>query len=113
MSHPPLTTTERVKIETYLELRMSIRSIARRLGRHPSTVAREVKQNPSYESGRPAVLREEEGKLRRQDEDRRGDSPDDHRETVGDLVPGTDRRSSLRRGNRLLDHPSLDLLGTD
>ncbi|WP_214793950.1 MULTISPECIES: helix-turn-helix domain-containing protein [unclassified Exiguobacterium] len=30
MSYTHLTTTERVKIETYLELGMSIRSIARR-----------------------------------------------------------------------------------
>ena len=52
MSYTHLTTTERVKIETYLELGMSIRSIARRLGRHPSTVSREVKRNPGYESGR-------------------------------------------------------------
>ncbi|WP_353047647.1 MULTISPECIES: helix-turn-helix domain-containing protein [unclassified Exiguobacterium] len=36
MSYIHLTTTERVKIETYLELGMSIRSIARRLGRQPS-----------------------------------------------------------------------------
>ncbi|MFN3366616.1 MAG: helix-turn-helix domain-containing protein, partial [Exiguobacterium mexicanum] len=33
MSYTHLTTTERVKIETYLGLGMSIRSIARRLGR--------------------------------------------------------------------------------
>lgn len=52
MSYTHLTTTERVKIETYLELGMSIRSIARRLGRHPSTVSREVRRNPGYESGR-------------------------------------------------------------
>ncbi len=31
---------------------MSIRSIARRLGRQPSTVSREIKRNPGYESGR-------------------------------------------------------------
>ncbi len=52
MSYTHLTTTERVKIQTYLELGTSIRSIARRHGRHPSTVSREVKRNPSYESGR-------------------------------------------------------------
>ncbi|WP_157964178.1 helix-turn-helix domain-containing protein [Exiguobacterium sp. TNDT2] len=33
MSYTHLTTAERMKIETYLELGMSIRSIARRLGR--------------------------------------------------------------------------------
>ncbi len=52
MSYTHLTTTERVKIETYLELGMSIRSIARRLGRQPSTVSREIRRNPGYESGR-------------------------------------------------------------
>lgn len=52
MSYTPLTTRERVKIETYLELGMSIRSIARRLGRQPSTVSREIRRNPGYESGR-------------------------------------------------------------
>ncbi len=45
MSYTHLTTTERVKIETYLELGMSIRSIARRLGRQPSTVSREIRRN--------------------------------------------------------------------
>ncbi|TCI69679.1 MULTISPECIES: helix-turn-helix domain-containing protein [Exiguobacterium] len=48
MSYIHLTTTERVKIETYLELGMSIRSIARRLGRQPSTVSREIRRNPDY-----------------------------------------------------------------
>ena len=48
MSYTHLTTTERVKIETYLELGMSIRSIARRLGRQPSTVSREIRRNPDY-----------------------------------------------------------------
>ncbi|MBR2078267.1 MAG: helix-turn-helix domain-containing protein [Exiguobacterium sp.] len=47
MSYTPLTPTERVKIETYLELGMSIRSIARRLGQ-PSTVSREIRRNPDY-----------------------------------------------------------------
>ena len=48
MSYTHLTTTERVKIETYLELGMSIRSIARRIGRQPSTVSREIRRNPDY-----------------------------------------------------------------
>ncbi|WP_270811141.1 IS30 family transposase [Exiguobacterium sp. CinTr1] len=48
MSYIHLTTTERVKIETYLELGMSIRSIARRLGRQPSTVSREIRRDPDY-----------------------------------------------------------------
>nr|WP_251130004.1 helix-turn-helix domain-containing protein [Exiguobacterium sp. s57] len=52
MSYSHLTTTERVKIETYLELGMSIRSIARRLGRQPSAVSREIRRNPGSESGR-------------------------------------------------------------
>ncbi|WP_047375059.1 IS30 family transposase [Exiguobacterium sp. ZOR0005] len=48
MSYTHLTTAERVKIETHLELGMSIRSIARQ----PSTVSREIRRNPGYESGR-------------------------------------------------------------
>ncbi|WP_214792403.1 MULTISPECIES: IS30 family transposase [unclassified Exiguobacterium] len=52
MSYTHLTTAERVKIETYLELGMSIRSIARRLGRQPSTVSREIRRNPGYKSER-------------------------------------------------------------
>ncbi|WP_437342075.1 transposase, partial [Exiguobacterium alkaliphilum] len=48
MSYIHLTTTERVKIETYLELGMSIRSIARQIGRQPSTVSREIRRNPDY-----------------------------------------------------------------
>ena len=52
MSYTHLTTTERVKIETYLELGMSIRSIARRLGRQPSTVSREIRRNPGYTAER-------------------------------------------------------------
>ncbi len=62
---------------------------------------------------RTGALRQGEAKLRRQDEARRHDAPDDHREAAGDLVPGTDRGSSLRRENRLLDHLSLDLFGAD
>ena len=52
MSYTHLITAERVKIETYLELGMSIRSIARRLGRQPSTVSREIRRNPGYKSER-------------------------------------------------------------
>ncbi len=50
MSYVHLTTSERVKIETYLELGFSIRKIAGRLGRQPSTISRELKRNPHYDS---------------------------------------------------------------
>ena len=56
MSYIHLTTTERVKIETYLELGMSIRSIARRLGRQPSTVSREIRRNPDYVAERARTV---------------------------------------------------------
>lgn len=52
MSYIHLTTPERVKIETYLELEVSIRFIARRVGQHPSTVSRENRRNLGYESER-------------------------------------------------------------
>lgn len=48
MSYVHLTTSERVKIETYLELGFSMRKIAQHLGRQPSTISRELKRNPSY-----------------------------------------------------------------
>ncbi|VWX37684.1 hypothetical protein EXIGUO9Y_340011 [Exiguobacterium oxidotolerans] len=48
MSYVHLTTSERVKIETYLELGFSVRKIAGRLGRQPSTVSRELRRNPHY-----------------------------------------------------------------
>ena len=43
MSYVHLTTSERVKIETYLELGFSMRKIAKHLGRQPSTISRELK----------------------------------------------------------------------
>ena len=51
--------------------------------------------------------------MRRQDETRRHDAPDNHREAANDVVPGTDRRSPLHGQDRLLDLLSLDLCGTD
>ncbi len=48
MSYVHLTTSERVKIETYLELGFSMRKIAQHLSRQPSTISRELKRNPSY-----------------------------------------------------------------
>ena len=50
MSYVHLTTSERVKIETYLELGFSVRKIAGRLGRQPSTISRELKRNPHYDA---------------------------------------------------------------
>ncbi|MFP7277743.1 helix-turn-helix domain-containing protein [Exiguobacterium indicum] len=48
MKYVHLTTSERVKIETYLELGVLMRKIAQHLERQPSTILRELKQNPSY-----------------------------------------------------------------
>ncbi|WP_026831531.1 IS30 family transposase [Exiguobacterium undae] len=50
MSYVHLTTSERVKIDTYLELGFSVRKIAGRLGRQPSTISRELKRNPYYDA---------------------------------------------------------------
>ena len=71
MSYTHLTTTGRVKIKMYLELGMSIRSIARRIGRQPSTVSREIRRNPDYVAER-AQKRYDKGEdqLRCQDETR-------------------------------------------
>ena len=113
MSYTRFTTTERVKIETYLELRMSIRSIARRLGQ-PSTVSREIRRNPDYVAER-AQKRYEKAKTNcgAKNETRRHDAPDGRREAACDLVPGTDRRPPLRRKRCLFHHLPLDLCGTD
>lgn len=43
MSYVHLTTSERVKIETYLELGFSMRKITKNLVRQSSTISRELK----------------------------------------------------------------------
>ena len=45
MSYTHLTISERSKIETYLELGYSIRQIAKRLKRSPSTISRELRRH--------------------------------------------------------------------
>ena len=49
MSYTHFTITERSKIETLLELGFSIRRIAQKLDRAPSSVSRELKRNPYYQ----------------------------------------------------------------
>ncbi len=49
MSYTHFTIAERSKIETLLELGFSIRRIAQKLGRAPSSVSRELKRNPGYQ----------------------------------------------------------------
>ncbi|WP_214691175.1 MULTISPECIES: helix-turn-helix domain-containing protein [unclassified Exiguobacterium] len=43
MNNVHVTTSERVKIETYLEFGFSIRKISKHLGCQPSTISRELK----------------------------------------------------------------------
>lgn len=43
MSYTHLTISERSKIETYLELGYSIRSISKKINRSPSTISRELR----------------------------------------------------------------------
>ena len=50
MSYTHFTIIERSKIEAYLELKYSIREIGRKLGRHPSSISRELKRNPDYKA---------------------------------------------------------------
>ena len=45
MSYTHLTISERAKIETYLDLGYSIRRIALRLKRSPSTISRELRRH--------------------------------------------------------------------
>lgn len=47
MSYTHLTISERSKIETYLELGYSIRAIAKRIQRSPSTISRELRRHPN------------------------------------------------------------------
>ncbi|WP_019416084.1 IS30 family transposase [Paenisporosarcina sp. TG20] len=46
MSYSHITISERAKIETYIELGYTIRQVAERLNRHPSTISRELKRYP-------------------------------------------------------------------
>lgn len=45
MSYTHLTISERLKIETYLELGYSVREIAKRMKRSPSTISREIRRH--------------------------------------------------------------------
>lgn len=49
MSYTHFTIMERSKIETLLELGLSIRKIAQKLDRASSSVSRELKRNPNYQ----------------------------------------------------------------
>lgn len=49
MSYVHFTITERSKIEVLLNLGFSIRKIAQKLDRAPSSVSRELKRNPDYQ----------------------------------------------------------------
>ncbi|QPR67140.1 IS30 family transposase [Lysinibacillus macroides] len=46
MSYTHLTIFERSKIETYVELGYSIRAIAKKMNRSPSTISRELRRHP-------------------------------------------------------------------
>lgn len=48
MSYTHLTISERSKIETYVELGFSLREIASRLKRSPSTISRELRRHANY-----------------------------------------------------------------
>lgn len=49
MSYHHLTITERIKIETYLELSLKPIQIARKLGVHKSTLSKELRRcNDTY-----------------------------------------------------------------
>ncbi len=113
MSYTHLTTTERVKIETYLELGMSIRSIARRIGRQPSTVSREIRRNPGYESGR-AQKRYEKAKTHCGAKTKLDDTM---RRTIVEKLRATwspNRSSAASTQEKLPSHHlPMDLCGTD
>lgn len=45
MNYKQLTREERYQIEAYLKIGLQNKEIARHLGRHPSTIGREIKRN--------------------------------------------------------------------
>jgi len=111
MSYVHLTTSERVKIETYLELGFSMRKIAQHLGRQPSTISRELKRNPSYNAinaGRRYEMQKKE-------------LWSTHAvqhfawlmypfETARDMVSRTDRRTALSRTGTIVQYNlSMDI----
>jgi transposase, IS30 family len=53
MSYQHLTTFERARIETLLDQGMSMRDIAKKLKRSPSTISRELKRNSKLDSYQP------------------------------------------------------------
>ena len=57
MSYSHLTITDRIKIETYLELGLKPYQIASKLGVHKSTISRELRR---CQNGYSAVLAQEE-----------------------------------------------------
>lgn len=50
MSYSHLTLSEQGKLEGFLALNMGIREIALLMGRHPSTITREIKRNSFKEN---------------------------------------------------------------
>ena len=48
---PQMTLSDRLAIEVGLERKESFKEIARRLNRHPSTIAHEVKENRTFIQG--------------------------------------------------------------
>ena len=49
--HPQMTLSDRLAIEVGIENKESFKEIARRLNRHPSTIAHEVKENRTFIQG--------------------------------------------------------------
>jgi len=53
MNYKQLTNGERYQIKAYLKIGLSIKEIAQYLGRHPSTIGREIKRNTGLRGYRP------------------------------------------------------------
>lgn len=56
MSYTHLTLSKRSKIETFLELGHSIRAIADRMQRSPSTISKELRRHPNCVTKKTTLL---------------------------------------------------------
>jgi IS30 family transposase len=81
-----ISRDERVRIAHMLEERASLRRIARRLGREPSTLSRELKRNRNADGGYRAVSAQQ----------RAGRRPRGHPRPARQVAPDADRGQRQR-----------------
>jgi transposase, IS30 family len=96
MSWKHLTQEERYQIEAMLRAHSSQAEIARALGRHPSTISRELKRNPSYTPPSLGFVRTYVAKNAiKQARERRIEKGANERKIVGELARLVDQKLRL------------------